>query len=233
VLNLGFRHNCVNTLIGIENFYRKEFQMHFCPRLLIIAALLLIPFAARSNVPHPRANPLVVEAVEEEVGLAPEATANLQKEFTLEGFFAGHTVARGSIFSKIAGAARSFRASTKGTWDGKVLTLVETYQYAATSREERVWKFTKTGRNTYLAESDEILEKTDVVIDGRVATFEYKKEISRPGKKKPVTVTFKETWTLQRNGVLESRTELKKLVRVGREAVNFVRVGNEAALSAP
>lgn len=202
-------------------------------RVMLTFCFLLSPVIAHANAPYPRENPLVDESAAVSIGLAPEATAGLQKSFTLEGFFAGETVGRGSIFSKIAGVARSFRASTSGTWDGKVLTLVETYQYAVTNSEKRVWRFTKTGKGTYLAESNEILEDAKITLEGRVAKFKYKKLITRPDKKKPVKVTFNETWTLQENGVLESRSELKKLVRVGREAINFVRLGNESALKAP
>lgn len=196
----------------------------------------------KAALPEPRQNPngadegaalaAALPLVEDE-GLAPEATANLGNEFTLEGFFAGRTFAKGTIFSKTVGAARSFRAVTKGMWDGEFLTLVESYQYAAGDREERVWRFRKTGANTYVAESNEILSPADVVIRDRVAEFKYQKKIPRPGGKGPVKVTFDETWTLRADGVLESRTELRKLLRVGREAINFARAGNEEALNAP
>lgn len=184
-------------------------------------------------VPLPRENPLAKAPAEQASNSVSAATANLQKRFTLEGFFEGETIGRGSIFSKLAGASRSFLTTTIGTWDGKVLTLVETYEYAATAAETRVWRFTKTGKGTYLAESEEILEKATVKIDGRVAKLKYKKNIQRPDKKKPTKVTFSESWTLKKNGVLESRTELKKVFRVGREAINFVRIENESLLKAP
>ena len=122
--------------------------------------------------------------------------------------------------------------STVGTWDGKVLTLVENYQYAAGDSEQRIWKFTKTGNSTYTATSKEILKEAKVEIKGRVASFKYQKKLPRPGKK-PVKVKFAEQWTLNKNGTLSSTATLSKLVRVGREAINFARVGNEAALKAP
>lgn len=202
-------------------------------KALLVLGFMGSPIFALANIPHPKANPLTKAPVQQQAPLVSKETANLQKRFTLEGFFVGETVGRGSIFSKVAGASRSFRTSSSGVWDGKVLTLVETYQYAATSAETRVWRFTKTGKGTYTAESDEILDKATIKIEGRVAKLKYKKNIPRPNKKKPAKVTFKEKWTLRKNGVLESRSELKKVVRVGREAINFVRVGNESALKAP
>ena len=185
--------------------------------------------------PLPRANPLVGNAAlvpENQPGSAPEATANLQKKFTLEGFFAGETIGRGTIFSKIAGAGRSFQVTTSGSWDGKILTLIETYHYAAGDPDQRIWHFTKIADGVYQGESTEALEDVELTIEGRVASFKYKKKLNRPAKG-PVKVVFNERWTLLENGVLESRTDLKKPFRVGREAINFVRLGNEAALKAP
>ncbi|MEP1443884.1 MAG: DUF3833 family protein [Hyphomicrobiales bacterium] len=208
--------------------------------LLSIAIFLPVAIAQAATPPVPKQNPaasgastpVVSQAQAQQAGLAPKATANLQKKFTLEGFFAGKTIAKGTIFSKTVGAGRSFNMSTVGTWDGKVLTLVENYQYAAGDNEQRIWKFTKTGNGTYTATSKEILKKINVVIKGRVASFKYQKKLPRPGKS-PVKVTFTEQWTLNKNGTLSSTAKLTKLVRVGREAINFARAGNEAALKAP
>lgn len=192
--------------------------------------------ATKAAVPAPRINPAVAASAVTVSPGQPEvissATADLQKKFTLEGFFAGETVARGTIFSKTVGVARSFTASTTGTWDGKVLTVVETYQYASGS-EQRIWRFRKISDGLYEAQSDEILKKTKVTIKGRIATFKYQKKIPRPGGKKPIKVTHTEEWAFDRKGVLSSRTQLKKILRVGQEAINFVRIGNETALKAP
>ena len=208
--------------------------------LLSIAIFLPLAIAQAATPPLPKENPsdsgasasVVNQEAGSQKGLAPKATANLQKKFTLEGFFAGETIAKGTIFSKTVGASRSFNMTTRGTWDGKVLTLVETYRYAAGDSEKRIWKFTKTGDGKYTATSEEIEKKVKVEIKGRVASFKYQKKLSRPGKK-PVKVTFTEQWALRKNGILASTTKLSKLVRVGREAINFARVGNEAALKAP
>ena len=108
--------------------------------LLSIAIFLPLAIAQAATPPLPKENPSAggasAPAVSQEAapqeGLAPKATANLQKKFTLEGFFAGKTTAKGTIFSKTVGASRSFNMTTKGTWDGKVLTLVETYPVSYT-----------------------------------------------------------------------------------------------------
>ncbi len=200
------------------------------PFLILVVFSLLFSVPSYANSPHPRENPLKSEGIT--LGLAQEATANLQKEFTLEGFFAGETIAKGQIFSKLAGAGRSFQMTTKGSWDGEVLTLQEKYIYAS-GVEKRLWSFKKIGKSRYLVESEEILQPSELIIEGRVAKLEYKKKIPRGGGKKPVKVTFKEEWIFKPNGVLESRTELKKLFRVGREAINFVRLENKESLKAP
>jgi len=205
--------------------------------LFSIAVFLPVANVQAATPPLPKENPtvggsttsIISQEQSQQEGLAPEATANLQKKFTLEGFFAGETTAKGTIFSKTVGASRSFNLSTVGTWD---LTLVENYQYAAGDSEQRIWKFTKTGNSTYTATSKEILKEAKVEIKGRVASFKYQKKLPRPGKK-PVKVKFAEQWTLNKNGTLSSTATLSKLVRVGREAINFARVGNEAALKAP
>lgn len=209
--------------------------MRHLSSLFPLALVASLSVAQAATPPLPRVNPQgstpAASAAQPQVP-APDTAPSLQKKFTLEGFFNGETVGKGTIFSKTVGAARSFNVSTVGTWDGKILTLIENYQYAAGDREQRIWKFKKTGDGTYTAESKEIQKKAKVEIKGRVASFKYQKKLPRPGKK-PVKVTFTEQWTLQKNGVLASTSKLSKVVRVGREAINFVRAGNEAALKAP
>jgi len=221
----------------VRKLNQGVFNVRHFLSLLLSLTIFSASAAYAATPPLPRENPSASgttstsPAVQQE-GLAPKATTNLQKKFTLEGFFAGETKAKGTIFSKTVGASRSFNMTTRGTWDGKVLTLIENYQYAAGDREQRVWRFTKTGKGTYTAKSKEILKDATVTIKGRVASFKYQKKLPRPGKS-PIKVSFTEQWSLKKNGVLASTTKLTKLVRVGREAINFVRLGNEAALKAP
>lgn len=216
--------------------------MHNLRLFIILIAIFSATITLSATPPSPKPNPLHVSNItvatipireEPQEGLAPEATDNLQKKFTLEGFFAGKTVAKGTIFSKTVGVARSFNATTLGKWDGKVLTLIETYTYAAGNDEQRVWRFKKKSDGVYVGTSDEILKKTVVTIKGRVATYKYKKKIPRGKGKKPVTVTFHEELAFRKNGLLLSETKLKKFVNVGQEKINYVRVGNEETLVAP
>lgn len=206
---------------------------------VIQAFALLFLFSvtyAHAATPAPKANPLRVVETEgqennQQLGLAPEATANLQKKFTLEGFFAGSATGRGTIFSKTAGVARTYNIVTSGTWDGKVLTLVETYQYSFGSPEQRVWRFTKTGEDSYLAESSEIRKAVKVKLNNKGASLRYEKDIERAEDDKKISIVHREAMTLRENGLLEIRTGLRKFVAVGSEKINLVRVGNEAALA--
>lgn len=71
------------------------------------------------------------------------------RQFKLEEFFDGPLVARGQFQDRFGTVRRQFEVAIRGTWDGKVLTLVEDFSYEDGSAEQRVWTLHKTGETTW------------------------------------------------------------------------------------
>ncbi|WP_204113256.1 DUF3833 domain-containing protein [Shimia biformata] len=72
-----------------------------------------------------------------------------RNQLNIEDFFVGHTVAHGQ-FQDVFGTVRErFRVEINGTWDGRVLTLIEDFVYSDGREEQRIWTLTKTGDQTW------------------------------------------------------------------------------------
>ena len=92
-------------------------------------------------------------------GLKPsiddEKLSNL--DFSLVDFFVGETMAHGQFQDILGNVSRRFEVDITGTFDGNLLTLVEDFSYADGSKEQRIWKLTKTGPNTWSGTADGVI----------------------------------------------------------------------------
>lgn len=68
-----------------------------------------------------------------------------QADFNLEEFFQGRVVAKGQFQDALGTVRRRFDVVITGTWDGEMLTLVEDFDYADGTTEQRIWRLNKTG----------------------------------------------------------------------------------------
>ncbi|MCH2078289.1 MAG: DUF3833 domain-containing protein [Rhodobacteraceae bacterium] len=71
------------------------------------------------------------------------------REFNLEEFFEGRTVAYGQFQDVFGTVRRRFEVTIDGTWDGETLRLVEDFIYEDGSVEQRIWTLQKTGKQTW------------------------------------------------------------------------------------
>ncbi|MDX1705538.1 DUF3833 domain-containing protein [Pseudidiomarina sp.] len=83
----------------------------------------------------------------------------------LETFFNGELVAYGTVQDYSGKVIQRFRADLTGTWDGNEGTLDEQFYYADGSTQERIWRLTKTGSDTYEGRAGDV----DGVAIGQVA----------------------------------------------------------------
>jgi hypothetical protein len=97
--------------------------------------------------------------------------------FTLERFFAGRTVGTGGFTAPIAGINRPFKVTTQGTWDGRVLTLVEDFAYADGERDRKTWRFTKLAPGLYEGTREDVIGKASVRQVGQRVELLYSADI--------------------------------------------------------
>jgi Protein of unknown function (DUF3833) len=95
----------------------------------------------------------------------------------LERFFLGRTVGEGGFTSSVAGIDRRLRVVTRGTWDGRTLTLVEDFFFADGERDRKTWRFTKTGEGRYEGTREDVIGKADIRQQGDVVTLTYTADV--------------------------------------------------------
>lgn len=71
------------------------------------------------------------------------------RDFDLERFFEGRTVAHGQFQDVFGTVRRRFEVTIDGRWDGRTLTLDENFVYEDGSTENRTWTLTRTGPETW------------------------------------------------------------------------------------
>jgi hypothetical protein len=97
--------------------------------------------------------------------------------FRLERFFLGRTTGIGGFTSAIAGVDRRLRVETRGTWDGRTLTLVEDFFYADGERDRKTWRFTKIAEDRYEGTREDVIGKADIRQRGDVVTLTYTADV--------------------------------------------------------
>jgi hypothetical protein len=142
-------------------------------------------------------------------------------DLALERYFSGKTQATGS-FSAINGVRRQFTVALTGRWNGKTLTLREDFHYSDGERDTKTWRFTKTGEGRYTGTREDVVGSTSVVIEGKVARFNYVVDLGTPAK--PNRVHFYDRMELQADGTLVTTALVTKfLFPVARSKVVFSR----------
>jgi hypothetical protein len=123
------------------------------------------------------------------------------REFRLEQFFVGKTKAHGQFQDILGNVSRRFEVDITGTFDGNLLTLVEDFSYADGSKEQRIWKLTKTGPNTWSGTADGVIG--DALGETRGDTFNWGYKIDLPVPDGTMRVVFDDwMWQLSDTRVL-------------------------------
>ncbi len=68
-----------------------------------------------------------------------------QMNFNLEEFFDGRVIAKGQSQDIFGAVRRRFDVIVTRTWDGETLKLVEDFDHADGTMEQRLWRLKKTG----------------------------------------------------------------------------------------
>lgn len=142
-------------------------------------------------------------------------------DLALERYFAGKTTATGA-FSAINGVKREFTVDLTGRWDGKTLVLREDFVFSDGQKDTKTWRFTKTGEGRYTGTREDVIGTTNVVIEGKVARFNYLVNLGTEAK--PNKVRFYDKMVLEPGGKLVNTALVTKyLLPVAKTTVVFSR----------
>jgi len=143
--------------------------------------------------------------------------------FSLTRDLAGKTFGVGN-FSAINGTSRDFVAHMHGSWDGKVMTLVEDFEYADGVKERKTWKLTQLTNGDFSGVREDVVGTAHGYQDGEAFRLEYlmaiPNEDGSPGRK----VRFKDVLVKQSDGAIRNDATVGLWgFRVGRVTLTITR----------
>ncbi len=123
--------------------------------------------------------------------------------FSLTRDLSGKTTGVGN-FSAINGTSRDFVAHMDGSWDGKVMTLVEDFEYDDGVKERKTWVLTQLPNGEFSGVRDDVVGTARGYQDGPSFRLEYIMAIPNddgsPGRK----VKFRDVLVKQSDGVIRN-----------------------------
>ncbi|CUA82549.1 DUF3833 domain-containing protein [Pseudidiomarina woesei] len=137
-----------------------------------------------------------------------------QPELKLEEFFNGELVAYGMVQDYSGKVIQRFKADLQGSWDGNNGVLDEQFYYADGTTQERIWRITKTGENTYEGRADDVADVAVGTTAGNVLNWSYTLIIQRDGE--PFEVKLDDWLYLVDESNMINRTKMYKFgIEVG------------------
>jgi len=137
-----------------------------------------------------------------------------QPALKLEEFFNGDLVAYGMVQDYSGKVIQRFKADLQGTWNGNNGVLDEQFYYADGTTQERIWRITKTGENTYEGRADDVADVAVGTTAGNVLNWSYTLIIQRDGE--PFEVKLDDWLYLVDEDNMINRTKMYKFgIEVG------------------
>lgn len=156
---------------------------------------------------------------------APEAAG--ARKLTLEEFFPGRVMARGTFVNAFTGDTRGLTVEIDGSFDGRTLTLVEDFAYDDGERDKKTWHFTRTGERTYTGTREDVIGTAKAFPDGDAMRLEYVVALKTEAWGE-IHVRFRDVLALQADGSLVNKAVVSKWgIRLGRVEL---RMTPEAAM---
>lgn len=145
------------------------------------------------------------------------------REIRIEEFFDGHVRATGQFQDTFGTVRRRFDVDIEGTWDGTTLTLVEDFAYADGTEEQRIWRMTKTGPDTWTGTADGVLGQAKGIASGDSFNWVYRIDLPVPDG--TLRVAFND-WLWQVSDTrIYNRAYMKKYgVDIGEVHITFDKV---------
>ncbi len=111
--------------------------------------------------------------------------------FVVERDLAGKTIGRGE-FRAIGRAPRPFVAYLDGTWDGKVLTLVEDFEFADGEKDRKTWRLTQISPTEWRGVREDVVGEARGFMDGNAFRLEYDILLPDPNGGRGAQVRFRD-----------------------------------------
>lgn len=134
--------------------------------------------------------------------LAPANAREGGPRLVLEEWFQGRSTGSGRFEIPLAGVTRDFTLTARGTWDGRVLTLVEDFVFADGERDRKTWRFTRTAPGRYVGTREDVVGTAEVFQDGDAVRLRYLLTIPGRNGGTPTTLGFDDIMYLRPDGVL-------------------------------
>lgn len=156
-----------------------------------------------------------------------EDFADKEPRFVVEDFFQGKTRASGIFQDRFGNLRRSFVVDIEGTWDGRVLELVEDFVYDDGETERRVWRLTKIDEHTYQGTTEDAIGTATGRSFGNAFHFVYDFNLKvGDGRWR---VHFDDWMWLQPDGTMINRANISKWgFSLGDVTLSFRRVDDRA-----
>lgn len=155
------------------------------------------------------------------------ADAGTGPRFVPEQWFAGRTVGRGEFRRVIGGAPTRFTMVVDGAWDGRALTLDETFRSRG-GRWNRVWTIRRADDGRYVGALTTGRGPAAIRAAGSTVEMDYRSET--PLVDRPFVAQFDQQLRLRPDGTVLNVADVYKWgVPIGRTTVVFSKPGQGAA----
>ena len=139
--------------------------------------------------------------------------------FAPEQWFQGRTEGRGEFRRVLGGTPGRFDMTIQGGWDGRVLTMHETFR-SPHGRWDRVWTITKDAGGRYAGRVSTGQGPAEITAAGDTVRMRYRAEA--PLVQGPFAARFEQTLRLRPNGTVLNTADVYKWgLRIGRSTVVF------------
>lgn len=142
-------------------------------------------------------------------GITRESQRFRQRELRLEDYFAGPTRAWGMFVDRFGVLRRQLEADIQSTWNGRILTLDETFAYDDGAAERRIWRIEKRGERGYRGHTDDMIGSAEGQVNGNCLQWRYGFKL--PVGNKTLAVRFDDRYVLQGDDILLYSAKLRKL----------------------
>lgn len=137
------------------------------------------------------------------------------KTLVLEKALAGRTLGDGVFVNSLTGGETKFSVVIDGTWDGKVLTLVEDFAYDSGVKERKTWRLTKFAEGRYDGVREDVVGTAAVYQDGPGVRLDY--IVTLETGLGDIDVRFQDLLFLSTDGTIANQAVVSKFgLRIGR-----------------
>lgn len=126
----------------------------------------------------------------------------------LEDYFLGRTEAWGVFEDRFGRVRRQLKVEIDGSFDGRVLTLVEDFAYADGRQDRRIWRIAPLGDGRYEGRADDVVGAA--MGEGRGNAVHWRYDLRLPIGDRTWQVHFDDWMLLQSDDVLINRATVTK-----------------------